>query len=99
MSGFLAHSELQTTAGYAKFAETPVRQVAESVALHLERTLAGPVTKALPEPPPLVAEFLARRLSVSDFAAECGISASTLRQRVGAYNRAHRTATSETGAS
>ncbi|MFN3213715.1 MAG: tyrosine-type recombinase/integrase [Henriciella sp.] len=94
VSGLLGHSELQTTAGYAKFAEAPVRQAAERVALHLERTLAGPAAKALPEPPPLVAEFLGQRLSVADFAVERGVSASTLRQKVGAYNRARRAAIS-----
>jgi|AntAceMinimDraft_11_1070367.scaffolds.fasta_scaffold01498_14 integrase len=95
VSGLLGHSELQTTAGYAKFAEAPVRQAAERVALHLERTLARPAAKALPEPPPLVAEFLAHRLSVSDFAAERGVSLSTLRQKVGAYNRVRRAALTE----
>lgn len=94
VSGLLGHSELQTTAGYAKFAEAPVRQAAERVALHLEKTLAGPDVESLPQPSPLVAEFLAQRLSVSEFAAERGVSLSTLRQKVGAYNRIRRSALS-----
>jgi len=94
VSGLLGHSELQTTAGYAKFAEAPVREAAERVALHLERTLAGPVAETLSEPSPMVATFLAQRLSVAEFAAEHGLSGSTLRQKVGAYGRARRAARS-----
>jgi integrase len=94
VSGLLGHSDLQTTTGYAKFAEAPIREAAERVALHLERTLAGPAAETLSEPPPMVAAFLAQRLSVAEFAAEHGLSASTLRQNVGAYNRARRRAQS-----
>jgi integrase len=92
VSGLLGHSELQTTAGYAQFAEAPVRQAAERVAEHLERTLSRDTPKAMPEPPTMVAAFLAQGLSVRDFAAQQGLSLSTLRQKVGAYNRARREA-------
>lgn len=99
VSGLLGHSELQTTAGYAQFAEAPVRQAAERVAEHLERTLSQRAPKAMPEPPPMVAAFLAQSLSVREFAAQQGLSFSTLRQKVGAYNRARRETTTEMEAS
>ncbi len=92
VSGLLGHSELQTTAGYAQFAEAPVRQAAERVAEHLERTLSQRVPKTMPEPPAIVAAFLAQGMTVRDFAAQEGVSLSTLRQKVGAYNRARREA-------
>lgn len=99
VSGLLGHSELQTTAGYAQFAEAPVRQAAERVAEHLERTLSLHRREAMPEPPPIVAAFLAQSFSVPDFAARQGVSPSTLRQKVGAYNRARREALSDMEAS
>lgn len=95
VSGLLGHSELQTTAGYAQFAEAPVRQAADRVAEHLERTLSRSAARTMPEPPPMVAAFLAQGLSVRDFAAQQGLSLSTLRQKVGAYNRARREALTE----
>ena len=99
VSGLLGHSELQTTAGYAQFAEAPVRQAAERVAKHLERTLSQRAPKVMPEPPPMVAAFLAQSLTVREFAAQQGLSLSTLRQKVGAYNRARRETTTEMEAS
>ena len=99
VSGLLGHSELQTTAGYAQFAEAPVRQAAERVAEHLERTLSQRAPKTIPEPPPMVAAFLAQGLTVRDFAAQQGLILSTLRQKVGAYNRARREAMTEMEAS
>tara|TARA_R110002110_G_scaffold411228_1_gene635366 strand:+ start:309 stop:1613 length:1305 start_codon:yes stop_codon:yes gene_type:complete len=90
VSGLLGHSELQTTAGYAQFAEAPVRQAADRVAEHLERRLSPSAPRTMPEPPPMVAAFLAQGLSVRDFADQQGLSLSTLRQKVGAYNRARR---------
>ena len=99
VSGLLGHSELQTTAGYAQFAEAPVRQAAERVAEHLERTLSQRAPKVMPEPPPMVAAFLAQSLTVREFAAQQGLSLSTLRQKVGAYNRARRETTTEMEAS
>lgn len=99
VSGLLGHSELQTTAGYAQFAEAPVRQAAERVAEHLERTLSPRAPKAMPEPPPMVAAFLAQSLTVREFAAQQGLSLSTLRQKVGMYNRARRDAMTEMEAS
>jgi len=98
VSGLLGHSELQTTAGYAQFAEAPVRQAAERVAEHLERSLSQRGPRAMPEPPPMVAAFLAQGLTAYDFAAQQGLSYSTLRQKVGAYNRARSEALSEMGA-
>tara|TARA_R110000868_G_scaffold123011_3_gene325932 strand:+ start:136 stop:1233 length:1098 start_codon:yes stop_codon:yes gene_type:complete len=95
VSGLLGHSELQTTEGYAQFAEAPVRQAAERVAEHLERTLSQRVPRAMPEPPPMVAAFLAQSLTVRDFAVQKGLSLSTLRQKVGAYNRVRREAMTE----
>lgn len=95
VSGLLGHSELQTTAGYAQFAEAPVRQAAERVAEHLEQTLSHRAPKAMPEPPPMVAAFLAQSLTVREFAAQQGLSLSTLRQKVGTYNRARRDAMTE----
>lgn len=92
VSGLLGHSDLQTTAGYAQFAEAPVRQAAERVAEHLERTLSQRVPSTLPEPPAIVAAFLAQGLSLREFAAEQGASFSTLRQKVGAFTRARRDA-------
>jgi integrase len=41
VSGLLGHSDLQTTAGYAKFSEEPVRKAAERVADHLTKALRG----------------------------------------------------------
>ena len=99
VSGLLGHSELQTTEGYAQFAEAPVRQAAERVAEHLERTLSQRAPKVMPEPPPMVAAFLAQSLTVREFAAQQGLSLSTLRQKVGAYNRARRETTTEMEAS
>ncbi|KDA01790.1 phage integrase family site-specific recombinase [Hyphomonas oceanitis SCH89] len=99
VSGLLGHSELQTTAGYAQFSEAPVRQAAERVAEHLERTLSQRVPRVMPEPPPMVAAFFAQSMSVRDFAAQQGVSLSTLRQKVGAYNRARREALSKVEAS
>ena len=99
VSGLLGHSELQTTAGYAQFAEAPVRQAAERVAEHLERSLSQRAPKVVPEPPPLVAAFLAQSLTVRDFAAQQGLSLSTLRQKVGVYNHARRDAMTEMEAS
>jgi integrase len=98
VSGLLGHSELQTTAGYAQFAEAPVRQAAERVAEHLELTLSQRIPRTMPEPPPMVAAFFAQSLTAYDFAAQQGLSYSTLRQKVGAYNRARREALSEVGA-
>lgn len=92
VSGLLGHSDLQTTAGYAQIAEAPVRQAAERVAEHLERTLSQRVASTLPEPPAIVAAFLAQGLSLREFAAQQGVSFSTLRQKVGAYTRARREA-------
>ena len=87
VSGLLAHSELQTTAGYTHYAEAPVRRAAERVAAHLAKTLGPPSSGPLPEAPPLVAAFLAQGKSLRDYAAERNVSVSTLRQKVGAHLR------------
>ena len=95
VSGLLGHSDLQTTAGYAQFADAPIRQAAERVAEHLERALSQRAPTAVPEPSPMVAAFLAQNLTVHDYAAQQGLSPSTLRQKVGAYTRARRNAMTE----
>ena len=92
VSGLLGHSDLKTTAGYAQYAETPVRDAAERVARHLQAALYDPQT---PQPPALVAEFRAQRLSVHEFTARHGLSVSTLRQAVGAYTRSCRATLSD----
>ena len=92
VSGLLGHSDLQTTAGYAKFAEQPVRDAAARVAEQLQSALSVSKGSNLPEPSPMVAAFLSQGLSLEAYAKEHGLSLSTLRQKLAAYFKAVRAA-------
>lgn len=91
-SGLLGHSDLQTTAGYAQFAETPVRDAAVRVATHLECALSTNSVETLPKPCAMVADFLNQGLSLDAYAEENGHSLSTLRQKTAAHFKAVRAA-------
>ncbi|MCR9279928.1 MAG: site-specific integrase [Pseudomonadaceae bacterium] len=95
VSGLLGHSDLQTTAGYAKFAEQPVRDAAARVAEQLQSALSATNGSTLPKPKPMVAAFLQQGLSLEAYAMEHGVSLSTLRQKLAAYFKAVRTARSQ----
>ncbi|MEO1156218.1 MAG: tyrosine-type recombinase/integrase [Pseudomonadota bacterium] len=82
VSGLLGHSDLQTTAGYAQFAEEPVRAAAARVADHLGEALAAQKFQPAPLPKGIVADFLAQGLPMDAFAEINGISLSTLRQKL-----------------
>lgn len=87
VSGLLGHSELQTTAAYAAYAEEPVQQAAERVAVHLSGILESARLTSPPAPCPMVTKFLAQGLSIQDYADAKDLSLSTLRQKVGTYYR------------
>ena len=82
VSGLLGHSDLQTTAGYAQFAEAPVRAAAARVADHLGKVLSAKPCKNAPVPSAMVAAFLAQGLPLDAYADANGISLSTLRQKL-----------------
>ncbi|MEO1662581.1 MAG: tyrosine-type recombinase/integrase [Pseudomonadota bacterium] len=82
VSGLLGHSDLQTTAGYAQFAEAPVREAAARVATHLGKALAARSSQNEPVPSNMVATFLAQGLPIDAYADANGISLSTLRQNL-----------------
>lgn len=92
VSGLLGHSDLQTTAGYAQFAEAPVRDAAARVAIHLESALASNNASVAPKPCAMVASFLSQGLPLDAYAEENGFSLSTLRQNTAAYFKAVREA-------
>ncbi len=92
MSGLLGHSDLQTTAGYAQFAEAPVRDAAARVVKHLETALASNHALTAPEPCAMVSSFLSQGLRMDAYAEENGLSLSTLRQKCAAYFKAVREA-------
>lgn len=82
VSGLLGHSDLQTTAGYAQFAEAPVHAAAARVAAHLGDALAAKQIRNVPAPKGMVAAFLAQGLPMDAYADANGISLSTLRQKL-----------------
>jgi lambda repressor-like predicted transcriptional regulator len=82
VSGLLGHSDLQTTAGYAQFAEAPVREAAARVADHLGKALAAKTSQNAPVPSAMVAAFLSQGLPMDAYADANGISLSTLRQNL-----------------
>lgn len=82
VSGLLGHCDLQTTAGYAQFAEAPVHVAAARVAKHLGTALAGETNQTAPVPNAVIAAFLAQGLPLNAYAEANGLSLSTLRQNL-----------------
>ncbi len=95
VSGLLGHSDLQTTAGYAEFAEQPVRAAATRVADQLQSALSITNGSNLPEPGPMVAAFLKQGLSLEVYAEHNCLSLSTLRQKLATHFKAVRSVRSQ----
>ena len=85
VSGLLGHSDLKTTAGYAQYAEVPVREAAERVATHLSKALIPETNRAGPVPDEMVAAFLAQGLPMKLYTEMNGLSLSTLRQKLAVH--------------
>ena len=95
VSGLLGHSDLQTTAGYAQFAEAPVREAAARVAIHLGKALTAKTSQNAPVPNAMVVAFLAQGLPMDAYADANEISLSTLRQKLSRHFKNVRVARSD----